>query len=304
MYALIMKVNENLDSTDSVPVSGTLGTNGLTKQGWDFRRGCRCIWSPDSPTSPLVCGLKILLSMKCRYNRSNCRMNVIDSLENIGKTVRNIHCMGKCVLDVIIFNTDNNYSGRFKLQLLKRLINVCEFDLNMLPEGQISIYDFFVPGEMVESGMFCLFQAGASTEFIGSFSEEFQKRTQHQYRSQIYPDYSYNSNLCRALVSDRENNNFQAICSSQISTDMKSIRSLLQSADHTNALHRSPVFEQLIREFLEWYRVTTSSPFTLQFQCRTVIRKTLILATGHRSILKRIAMLHLPEKLKKFLIYE
>ena len=193
----------------------------LTKQGWDFKSGsnCRCRWFPKSPQSPLVCGLKNLLSMKRGNIRTNDPMNENESLANIGKTSNNICymaddsspsdsknydeyfrlCSEKCVLDVVIFNTDNNFSRKFKLDLLKRLLDVCDFDLNRPPDRNISIYDFFVPDAMVESGMFCLLQAGASTEFIGYFSKEFQERTPNQYRSQIYPDYSYNSNLCKSV---------------------------------------------------------------------------------------------------------
>ena len=137
-------------------------------------------------------------------------MNEVESLEYIGKTVNNFepqkscafsgYCRGECVLSVVIFNTANIYSREFKSELLKHLLDVCDFDLDMPPKKEISIYDFFVPNKMVESGMFCLFQAGASTEYIRYFSKEFQKRKQRQHQSQpqhqsqIYPDYSYNTN--------------------------------------------------------------------------------------------------------------
>ena len=216
-------------------------------------------------------------------------------------------CRDESVLDVIVFKTDNNYSRGFKLELLKRFLDVCDFHLNMFPDPhkRLSIYDFFVPNEMVESGMFCLFQAGASTEFIRYFSREFQKRTRYQYRSQlIYSNYPYNTKLCRALVSDRDNTNFLTICLNRNSVEMNTIRSQYEQTYHGNWLHESPVFEQLIEELHEWYRHVTSSPRILQSECRTLIRKNLIVASGHWSILKRIELLHIPEKLKKFLIYD
>ena len=51
-------------------------------------------------------------------------------------------------------------------------------------------------------------------------------------------------------------------------------------------------------EFLKWYKDMTSLPFSLHFQCRTLIRRILTSLSDRRSILPRIDSLDLPNKLK------
>ena len=347
VYAFMDRVANYLGvslACSAVSCSDCRIVESLIEQGWDFKNSvyCRCRLNTNSPRSPLVCGLENLLDMKRKnVKTTNGQKNELESLKYIEKvvnnrcyiaddssrfdpTIKNDHhrCLeDKYVLDAILLHTDNNYSIGFKLELLKIVFSIFDFDLNepSYPDTKMSIYDFFVPDQMVESGMFCLFQAGASAEFIRSFSLKFQERTKQEHRLRytrdyindafhvheiypVYPDYPYNANLCKALVSDRDKTVWLTLCSDQIFEDFRTWG--YRQRTHSSELHRSPVFEQLIEEFLVWYRHATSSLSTLQSQCRTVTRKTLILASGHRSILKRIELLHLPEKLKKFLIYE
>ena len=66
----------------------------------------------------------------------------------------------------------------------------------------------------------------------------------------------------------------------------------------------SSVIKDPLNEFLKWYDDVTSSPFSLQCQCRTLIRRILTNLSDRRSILPRIDSLDLPNKLKQYLKYE
>ena len=65
-----------------------------------------------------------------------------------------------------------------------------------------------------------------------------------------------------------------------------------------------PGIRSAITEFVAWYGEVTSSPFSLQCQCRTFIRKMFTSVSNRRSILPRTESLDLPDEFKKYLKYE
>ena len=99
------------------------------------------------------------------------------------------------------------------------------------------------------------------------------------------------SSLCKVLVIEKLHNKFETgvIPSSKISWKKHKEKEV------------PSVIKDPMREFLKWYDDMTSSPFSLQCQCRMLIRRTLVSLSDRRSILPRIDSLDLPNKLKQYL---
>ena len=226
------------------------------------------------------------------------------------------------VLDIII-SSFNKYSKQFILELLTFFLDFFDFNLYipLSVSDELSISDFLVRNQEVEDRLFYLFQAGASPEFIRHYAKHFRHRITMCDISNPSKEY-YSIHHCEALVFER-NKDFLEIDFEGEYAEIKSKPDygLIWDADvmrecvcnermdaHVSLIpvsseHLAIKLSQL-EGFLEWYRRVTSSPFTLKNECRTLIRKSLIEASNHRSILKKIELLHLPKQLKKYLIYE
>ena len=106
------------------------------------------------------------------------------------------------VLDIIVSSSYCGYSFKFEIELLKYFLGYCDLNLTILPNVSrkcfssselLSIQDFVFENKRTKVGMFCLFQAGASPEFIRYFSKNCS-------RGALTDLDHCNTDLCRALV--------------------------------------------------------------------------------------------------------
>ena len=287
---------------------------------------------------PLFCGLRGLLNLNDKAYATVDESKVLENIKNIvtdfagnftgiTRSPRDSHarrsprnCSARrspiachetetsqtiTVFDIII-SSFNKYSKGFILELLTFFLDFCDFSLYVPLSDKLSIYDFLVQTQEVEERLFYLFQAGASPEFIRHHAKHVRnyitiRDTLNKYTSREY----YIIHHCKALVFER-NKDFLGIDFERQHAEILSNLSKPDYAgilDSVNSEHLANKLSQL-EGFLEWHRRVTSSPFTLTNECRTLIRKSLIEASNHRSILKKIELLHLPKELKKYLIYE
>ena len=309
----------------------------LTRKGMDISRiSCRNVKkSIVISFPPLFCGLIGLLNLNYKACETVDESKVLENIKNIVKdfagnftgitrSARDLHarrspryCCGRrspiachetetsqttTVLDIIISGF-NKYSKRFILELLTFFLDFCNFSLNVPLSDKLSMTDFLVRNQEVEDRLFYLFQAGVSPELIRNYAKHFRNYRTIWDTLDIYTSKEYYCiHHCEALVFER-NKDFLEIDFEGQYAEMKSKIDYVGIWDSVNSEHLATKLSQL-GGFLEWYRCVTSSPFTLQNECRTMIRKSLIEASNHRSILKRIELLHLPKELKKYLVYE
>ena len=227
------------------------------------------------------------------------------------------------VLDFIISSSGNKYSTGFKLELMRFFLYIFNFKLYIPLTDKLLKVDFLVPSKAVEDRLFYLFQAGASPEFIRYFQK--QSTSMFSGLGMPFPHCHYNTSLCRSLVlqcdTDFQNIDFEEMdtgvdpyVQTKLFDSMSAANPKAAIMENTigqfvipnkkNMVHVPPAAENSMKEFLEWYQGVTSSPFTLQNECRTLIRNSLVEASDHRNILNRIELLNLPEKLRKYLMYE
>ena len=292
----------------------------LIEQGLSICDSCCCKCPPSHPYIPptsLLCGIETMLDLNSGRNGTFEALGNIKSIVEYAARVsgvfvrltrrRPIELNNKAlhVLDFISFScrTYNRQSAKFKLELLKFFLGLCDTNLYVPPSARytFSITDFFVANEMAESELFCLFQAGTSPELI---------RSVHVYLLAEYgsrQEYTYNTRICQGLIVERmiEFGKIQMSPEPYVAQPRGAVRyNPMREARRKMGVNNSSAFKHSMVEFREWHGSATRSPFSLRTECRTLIRKVLINASQHRSILKRIGLLHLPEKLKKFLIYE
>ena len=135
---------------------------------------------------------------------------------------------------------------------------------------------FITDNDRARMVIFYLFQAGADPSFIYKYNQA------NRWRRGIYDTY-----VCRVLVLECNRENVR-----------------IDFEDYVNRNGNGEQLKNSAKEFLDWCEQITSSPFSLICQCRTMIRRQLVSVSGHRSILRRIDSLNLPEVLKQYLKYE
>ena len=305
---------------------------------------CRNASTFDDSLPPLFCGLRDLLKLNDKAYATVDESKVLENIKNIVKDFagnftgtctrpsRDSHarrsprnCCARrrrssiafhetetsqiiTILDIII-SSFNNYSKRFILELLAIFLDICDFNLYVPLSEKLSITDFLVPNQEVEDRLFYLFQAGASPEFIRHYAKHFRHCTAIRGILHFSRDYYYCIHQCEALVFER-NKDFLEIDFEAQYAEMKSKPARQSILDDYVGIwelvnsERLAIIVSQLGGIIEWHRCVTSSPFSLKNECRTLIRKSLIEASNHRSILKRIDLLHLPKELKKYLIYE
>ena len=172
---------------------------------------------------------------------------------------------------------------RFKLELLKHFVGLgLRLKSDGEPGSKTSISDFIVRDDLTRAGAFHLFQAGADPGFIRRKPAVARvKAAVRTYVPTVRNESAYipiNTDLCKVLVLEGHD-----VSSSKVIKDFRSLN---------------------IKEFLDWYEHVKAKPFSLQCQSRTLIRRILVRANDHRSIMPRIEALNLPERLKEYLRHE
>ena len=154
----------------------------------------------------------------------------------------------------------------------------CSSDINnKMPIGSVSEHD-----DLFRAVSFYLCQAGADPFFFRRFIYH------HSGRSAIT-----RADLCKVLVLEK----YQHVTDYVIGDSQGCVDRSRTDVERTGT-------ETRVNPFKIWYKEVTSRPFTLQCQCRTVIRRTLVGVSDHSSILPRIELLNLPQKLKQYIRYE
>ena len=143
----------------------------------------------------------------------------------------------------------------------------------------LRITDFIADSDRARMLIFYLFQTGADPSFISKYNQP-----NHWHRG-IYDTY-----VCRVLVLE---------CNREITSNV-----CIDFEYYVNRNRNGVQVKNSANEFLDWYEQVSSSPFSLLCQCRTMIRRKLVSASDHRSILRRIDSLNLPDVLKQYLKYE